>query len=102
MQLGIFAKTFDGTSPRSVLAAVAAAGFTTTQYNMASSGLPPMPRAIPADEANEVAEAARAAGVGIVAVSGTYKKIHPHPAGRPGRDQLAGRAGAAAPGTGRR
>ena len=67
MQLGIFAKTFDGAGPGAVLAAVAAAGFTATQYNMTSSGLPPMPSKIPVEKVNEVAEAARAAGVRIVA-----------------------------------
>jgi sugar phosphate isomerase/epimerase len=64
---------------------------------MASSGLPPMPRAIPADKANEVAEAACAAGVRIVALSGTYNMIHPDPAvRREGHELLAVLAAAAA------
>ena len=82
MQLGIFAKTFPGAEPRSVLAAVAAAGFATTQYNLACSGLPSMPDAVPAGAAADVANAARSAGVSLCALSGTYNMIHPDPAAR--------------------
>lgn len=96
MQFGIFAKTFPGTSPDSVLAAVAAAGFATTQYNMACSGLPAMPDAIPADAARAVADAARATGVAVIALSGTYNMIHPDPAvRREGHERLAVLAAAA-------
>lgn len=77
MQLGIFAKTFDGSTPGPVLGAVAKSGFTAAQYNMACSGLPPMPDAMPAGVVEAVAAAARASGVEIVAVSGTYNMIHP-------------------------
>lgn len=87
MRLGIFAKTFPGTSPEPVLAAVRAAGFTTTQYNMACSGLPAMPEVIQAEEARAVADAAQASGVQVIALSGTYNMIHPDPAVR-----LAGHA----------
>jgi len=82
MQLGIFAKTFPGAEPMSVLAAAAAAGFSTTQYNLACSGLPSMPDAVPAGAAAAVADAARTAGVGLCALSGTYNMIHPDPAER--------------------
>ena len=77
MKLGIFAKTFDGTDPRAVLQSVAAAGFAGAQYNMACSGLPSMPDEISDGQAQAVAEAAKACGVEIVAVSGTYNMIHP-------------------------
>ena len=79
MQLGIFAKTFEGATPREVLPAAAAAGFSAVQYNMACSGLPSMPEAIPPSVAAEVEAAARAAGVAIAALSGTYNMIHPDP-----------------------
>ena len=82
MQLGIFAKTFDGTSASDVLAAVAAAGYSAAQYNMACSGLPSMPDAIPAEVAAAVAAASRACQVSIAAVSGTYNMIHPDKAVR--------------------
>jgi len=82
MRLGIFAKTFSGTEPRAVLAAVAAAGYATTQYNMACSGLPPLPDAISAQVIAAVRSAAATAGVEIVAVSATFNMIHPDPSVR--------------------
>ncbi len=82
MKLGIFAKTFEGTDPGAVLNAVAKAGFAAAQYNMACSGLAAMPDAIDEAQARAVADAAGAAGVEIVAVSGTYNMIHPDPAVR--------------------
>jgi sugar phosphate isomerase/epimerase len=77
MKLGIFAKTFEGTDPAQVLKAVANAGYSSTQYNMACSGLAPMPDEISEEQARAVADAAVAAGVEVVAVSGTYNMIHP-------------------------
>jgi sugar phosphate isomerase/epimerase len=77
MSLGIFAKTFPGTEPNPVLAAVRAAGFTTAQYNMSCSGLAAMPDAIADAVAQRVARAARERSVTIAAVSGTYNMLHP-------------------------
>jgi sugar phosphate isomerase/epimerase len=77
MQLGIFAKTFEGRDPSVVIAAAKAAGFLTVQYNMACSGSPSMPDAISETQALDVADAARANGVSVCAVSGTYNMIHP-------------------------
>ncbi len=79
MQLGIFSKTFDGKEPLGVLGAVRAAGYAAAQYNMACSGLAAMPDAMAPEVANAVAQAARAHGVEIAAVSGTYNMIHPDP-----------------------
>lgn len=79
MRLGIFAKTFQGTDPGTVLRAAAAAGYEGVQYNMACSGLPPMPDEIPLATAQAVGEAARSAGLRVFAVSGTYNMIHPDP-----------------------
>lgn len=97
MKLGIFAKTFEGSDPRGVLKAVADAGFGCAQYNMACSGLPAMPDAIPAGVAQAVAKASDETGVGIVAVSGTYNMIHPdravREAGHHRLEALAARAG---------
>lgn len=77
MKLGIFAKTFEGHQPSTVLKAVAAAGYTSAQYNMACSGLSAMPDAIGDAAAGAVSDAAREAGVELAAVSGTYNMIHP-------------------------
>ncbi|KTQ97250.1 epimerase [Aureimonas ureilytica] len=79
MRLGIFAKTFPGAEPETVLSAVREAGFTAAQYNMACSGLSSMPDAVPDAEVARIAEAAKASGVDLAALSGTYNMIHPDP-----------------------
>lgn len=82
MRLGIFAKTFAGGNPLTVLAAARDAGFAAVQYNMACSGLPAMPDALTDAQTAAVAQASAASGVAIAAVSGTYNMIHPDPAVR--------------------
>jgi sugar phosphate isomerase/epimerase len=82
MRLGIFAKTFAGSDPLTVLQAARQAGFSSVQYNMACSGLPAMPDALTDAQAAAVAQASAATGVAIAAVSGTYNMIHPDPAVR--------------------
>lgn len=82
MRLGIFAKTFAGSDALTVLQAAKAAGFAAVQYNMACSGLAAMPDALTPSQVAAVADAARATGVAIAAVSGTYNMIHPDPAVR--------------------
>jgi sugar phosphate isomerase/epimerase len=77
MQLGIFAKTFQGTDPTTVMAAAAKAGFACVQYNMACSGLAPMPDTISDAQATAVATSAHQHALGVAAVSGTYNMIHP-------------------------
>ena len=77
MQLGIFAKTFQGNTPGAVLQQVKAAGFGAAHYNMACSGLPAMPDAIAPEVAQDVAEASNAHGVSIVGLSATWNMIHP-------------------------
>lgn len=79
MRLGIFAKTFAGSDPRTVLTAAKAAGFASVQYNMACSGLAAMPDSLTPGQCAAVAEASVATGVAIAAVSGTYNMIHPDP-----------------------
>jgi sugar phosphate isomerase/epimerase len=80
VRLGIFAKTFPGSDPLTVLQAAKAAGYASVQYNMACSGLPAMPDALTLDQTAAVAQASSATGVAIAAVSGTYNMIHPDPA----------------------
>ena len=77
MRLGIFAKTFAGTDPLTVLQAAKDAGYAAVQYNMACSGLPAMPDALTRAQTAAVAQASAASGVAIAAVSGTYNMIHP-------------------------
>jgi len=57
MQLGIFAKTFPGTTPGEVLAAARDAGYATVQYNMACSGLPSLPDTIAPEVIDRLFEA---------------------------------------------
>jgi sugar phosphate isomerase/epimerase len=96
MQIGIFAKTFPGGDPSTVLRAAKAAGYATVQYNMACSGLASLPPAIPEHVGREVREAAERSEVTIAAVSATYNMIHPDPAVRKaGQASLRAIAGSA-------
>ena len=102
MRLGIFAKTFPGSDPATVLAAVANAGFGVVQYNMACSGLAPLPDTIPAAVTTAIRAEATAAGIEIAAVSGTFNMIHPDPAVRAEGLRRLGMLIAAAPVVGTR
>jgi sugar phosphate isomerase/epimerase len=82
MQLGIFAKTFPGTTPGAVLAQVKQAGFAVAQYNLACSGLAAMPDAVPASACEAVRLASAATGIHVNALSATYNMIHPNRAVR--------------------
>jgi sugar phosphate isomerase/epimerase len=82
MRLGIFAKTFPGSDPATVLEAVKSAGFGAAQYNMACSGLAPMPDAVDAATSDAVRTAGATKGVELVALSGTFNMIHPDAAVR--------------------
>ena len=79
MQLGIFAKTFAGSDPFTVLRAAGSAGYGAVQFNLACAGLPSLPDDI-RDEASVIAgiaAAVRGTGVALVALSGTYNMAHP-------------------------
>jgi len=82
MKIGIFAKTFAGTDPATVLAAVQDAGFATTQFNLACAGLRSMPSAVTGDVIGAIAAAANATGISLAALSGTYNMAHPDSAVR--------------------
>ncbi len=88
--LGIFAKTFAGSDPRAVLAQARHAGFDAVQYNMACSGLEPLPTVVPRDVALALRDASAEFGVAPVALSATYNMIHPDlPARIVGQQALA-------------
>jgi sugar phosphate isomerase/epimerase len=78
MQLGIFAKTFAGTDPATVLRAAKSAGYETVQYNMACSGLAAMPDEILESVTIAIDQAAKTTGITISALSATYNMIHPY------------------------
>ncbi|MEZ2218385.1 sugar phosphate isomerase/epimerase family protein [Rhizobium sp. RCC_161_2] len=77
MQLGIFAKTFPGTDPLSVLSAVRDSGYAATQFNLACCGLPSMPDVVPGSVVTAIQTAAETTNVSLVALSGTYNMAHP-------------------------
>jgi sugar phosphate isomerase/epimerase len=77
MKLGIFAKTFGGSTPAELFAAARNAGYETVQYNMACSGLGPLPLAISTEATDEIRAASQQTGITIAAVSATYNMIHP-------------------------
>jgi sugar phosphate isomerase/epimerase len=77
MKLGIFAKTFDGVTPLSVLSAAARAGYDAVQYNMACSGLSSLPTEINDEVAEAIRSASLGTGIEIAAISATYNMIHP-------------------------
>ncbi len=89
-RLGIFARTFAGTEPRAVLAAVRSARYDCVQFNFACAGLDAVPREVPEHVARAVVAAAHEVDVRIVALSGTTNLIHPDPTVRAdGRARLA-------------
>lgn len=77
MRIGIFAKTFAGSDPLTVLTAAKTAGYDAVQYNLACSGLDAVPHQVPDAVALAVGAAASATGVAIAAVSGTVNMAHP-------------------------
>ncbi|WP_062203420.1 sugar phosphate isomerase/epimerase [Aureimonas sp. AU12] len=79
MRLGIFAKTFPGTDPASVLTAVAATGYETTQFNLACAGLASMPDEVPPEAIAAICAASASSGVSLAALSGTYNMAHTDP-----------------------
>lgn len=82
MRIGVFAKTFAGSSPLPVLTAVKAAGFDCAQFNLACAGLPALPEAVPQEVLAAIRAAVAASGVELVALSGTANLIHPDPSAR--------------------
>ncbi|MFV0384804.1 sugar phosphate isomerase/epimerase family protein [Paracoccus sp. (in: a-proteobacteria)] len=77
MRLGIFAKTFPGDTPLAVMTAAKAAGFEAVHYNLACSGLPSMPDRVDDATCAAITAAARATGMTIAGLSGTYNMAHP-------------------------
>lgn len=93
MGIGIFAKTFAGKAPKTVLGAARAAGYDSVQYNMACSGLGSLPASVSDSDAAAIRAASQEAGVEIAALSATYNMIHPDPDKRAsGRESFAAMA----------
>jgi sugar phosphate isomerase/epimerase len=76
MQVGIFAKTFAGKDPLTVLRAAKSAGYSCVQYNMACSGLTSLPDEVSDKTIAAIRDAVSQTGISIVALSATYNMIH--------------------------
>lgn len=76
-QFGIFARTFTRNTPEQVAAAVAEAGYQTTQLNISSFGYPTVPAPDEEPDYPSVANAFAAAGIGIWGLSATFNAIDP-------------------------
>lgn len=77
----VFSRTYPATTAAATFAAVRGDGFSAVQFNLSNLGLSPLPEALPPD-LEDAARAAAAAGVGLVALSGTWNMAHPDPAHR--------------------
>jgi sugar phosphate isomerase/epimerase len=77
VELGIFARIFPRASADAVAAAVAGAGFGTTQLNLSSMGLPTLPPVGAALDLTAVGAAFSAHEVSVWGLSGTFNMAHP-------------------------
>lgn len=82
LPIGIFAKTFSGTTADTVLGAVAATGIRHAQFNLSCLGLHTVPDTIPLGAAKEIRDAQRHHSVSISALSGTCNLDDPDQAVR--------------------
>ncbi|MBU6246016.1 MAG: sugar phosphate isomerase/epimerase [Actinomycetales bacterium] len=79
-QIGVFARVFAAGSANSasrLAAAIAGAGFTTSQLNLAAIGRPTLDAELDRATAEGIRAAFTGAGVGVWGVSGTFNAIHP-------------------------
>jgi sugar phosphate isomerase/epimerase len=81
-ELGVFARVFPGGPPRTVAAAIRAAGFTATQLNLSAVGRVTLDTTLSPADAAGIGCAFTAAGVRIWGLSGTFNAIDPDAAAR--------------------
>lgn len=77
LPIGIFAKTFPGSTPDVVLGAAARAGFRHVQFNLSSAGLETVPEIVPLQTENDIAHSIQQYQISIDALSGTTNICHP-------------------------
>ncbi|WP_454854990.1 sugar phosphate isomerase/epimerase family protein [Rhizobium binxianense] len=77
MKPGIFGRTYPFQTAGEIFAAARQDGFGAIQFNLSGVGLPSLPAHLPEAALDGVAEAASAAGLELVALSGTYNMAHP-------------------------
>ena len=79
-EIGVFARVFPPGPPDDVAAAIAAAGFTVTQLNLAVLGRPTLDRTLAEADAVAIGASFRRGGVRVWGLSGTFNAIHPEAA----------------------
>jgi sugar phosphate isomerase/epimerase len=84
MKLGIFAKTFSRPTIEDLFKSIAGYGIHSVQFNLSCAGLEPLPKSVPSDLAQQIANSAEQAKVELSAISGTFNMAHPDPVDRRG------------------
>jgi sugar phosphate isomerase/epimerase len=84
MKLGIFAKTFSRPTIEELFQSIAGYGLYSAQFNLSCAGLEPLPKNVPAELAQRIADSAKQAEVELSAISGTFNMAHPDPVDRSG------------------
>ncbi len=82
VEVGVFARVFPTGPPNEIAAAIAAAGFTTTQLNLAALGRPTLDTELDTTTARSIHASFRRHGIRVWGVSGTFNAIHPDPVTR--------------------
>lgn len=77
MELGIFARTFDGDGVEQLLDAVAAHGLRCVHFNLKCAGVATLPDTIDAAFCHSIREAFEQRGLNMVALSATFNAIDP-------------------------
>lgn len=77
MEPGIFESVFPRPTLAATFEAVAGHGLGWVQFDLASAGLPSLPSEVPGEVAEQIGRAAKAHGIRLAAVSGTYNMVHP-------------------------
>jgi sugar phosphate isomerase/epimerase len=77
MYTAIFSRTYAMKNVAEVIGAAAMDGYEGTQANLSSAGLASLPDAMPPGVAAQFGQAARAKGIRLAALSGTYNMAHP-------------------------
>ena len=84
MYAAIFSRTYPMKSVAEVFAAAATDGYEGVQANLSSAGLASLPDTVPPGVAAQFCQEARAQGIRIAALSGTYNMAHPDASGEKG------------------
>ncbi len=77
MRLGTFSKTFPSGDIDDIFAAIRGCGYTATQFNFASAGLPALPKKIPGLVVETLRDASARHGIKLAAISATFNMVHP-------------------------